>query len=313
MQVDISPQGVRRSRKKNHLKIKASAVALFVKRSLCGITFFIIAVVSVLTIIRPSRTAKSVQLARGVSYERRYVNLVRPEVIHITEVDLADPNISLLVTPSANDYIPARTTTSFLAEFGATVAVNGALFGPQSWDNPIVYYPHAGDNVKMRGQAISNSKEYSPPIRDWGVLCISKGNVITFHDQICPDGTEQALSGCGFLAKDGVVNLTYTDGTQHSLHSRTGVGINRKTKKMWLVVVDGRQWYYSEGISRNEFAVLMLDLGATDAMELDGGGSTTMAALIDGSVTLMNSPTHTGIPRRERPVGNHLGVIVKKQ
>ena len=47
-------------------------------------------------------------------------------------------------------------------------------------------------------------------------------------------------------------------------------------------------------------------------MNLDGGGSTSIA--IDdgrGGVRLLNSPIHTRIPWRERPVANHLGVFAE--
>nr|WP_324250422.1 phosphodiester glycosidase family protein [Xanthomonas vesicatoria] len=43
-------------------------------------------------------------------------------------------------------------------------------------------------------------------------------------------------------------------------------------------------------------------------INLDGGGSSTLAARVDGRVRTLNRPIHTGIPGRERPVANQLGV-----
>jgi N-methylhydantoinase A/oxoprolinase/acetone carboxylase beta subunit len=59
-------------------------------------------------------------------------------------------------------------------------------------------------------------------------------------------------------------------------------------------------------------AVWLKRLGADDAINLDGGGTTTMVvAGKDGKVEVVNRPIHLGIPGRERPSGSHLGIRVK--
>jgi exopolysaccharide biosynthesis protein len=76
-----------------------------------------------------------------------------------------------------------------------------------------------------------------------------------------------------------------------------------------MVVVDGRQPGYSEGASLMELAELMLEKGAFYAMNLDGGGSSSMVtAGKNGNARLLNSPIDQHIPGRERAVGNHLGI-----
>jgi exopolysaccharide biosynthesis protein len=73
-----------------------------------------------------------------------------------------------------------------------------------------------------------------------------------------------------------------------------------------LVVVDGRRPATSIGVSRPEFAALLLGLGATDAMLFDSGGSATLVARAPGDVdaTLVNDPSD-GV---ERPVADGLFV-----
>ena len=57
----------------------------------------------------------------------------------------------------------------------------------------------------------------------------------------------------------------------------------------------------------------MIDIGAHDAMNLDGGGSSTLVVRgEDGQPRILNSPIDLYIPGRERPVGNHLGIYFKK-
>lgn len=58
-------------------------------------------------------------------------------------------------------------------------------------------------------------------------------------------------------------------------------------------------------------AELMVEMGVADAIELDGGGSSTMAAACCGKIKVINRPSHTNLPARERPVANHL--IVRKR
>jgi hypothetical protein len=82
-------------------------------------------------------------------------------------------------------------------------------------------------------------------------------------------------------------------------HPRTGAGIRDNT--LVLVAVDGRHPGYSEGMTLDEFARLFVELGCHDAVNLDGGGSTTM--VVRGET--MNVPSG-GI---ERAVVNGLAVL----
>ncbi|MBK8026408.1 MAG: phosphodiester glycosidase family protein [Chloroflexi bacterium] len=96
----------------------------------------------------------------------------------------------------------------------------------------------------------------------------------------------------------------------NDLHPRTAVAVDQSGRHLILLVVDGRQANYSEGATLDEAANLLLEFGAWDAINLDGGGSTTLViADSAGNPVQLNSPIHTHVPGRERPVGNHLGLI----
>lgn len=75
-------------------------------------------------------------------------------------------------------------------------------------------------------------------------------------------------------------------------HPRTAAGWNNRGD-VWLVTVDGRQPGVGEGMTLRELADLMISLGATEAINLDGGGSTTFVAR--GSV--LNRPSDTMVRR----------------
>jgi exopolysaccharide biosynthesis protein len=90
---------------------------------------------------------------------------------------------------------------------------------------------------------------------------------------------------------------------------RTAAGIARDGKRLILVVVDGRQKGYSDGMTLRETANLLLALGARDAINLDGGGSSTLVyadPAARGGLRVADRPSD---PTGERPVGDALGIV----
>lgn len=84
-------------------------------------------------------------------------------------------------------------------------------------------------------------------------------------------------------------------------HPRTFVAFNQDTTTLYLCTVDGRQ-PTSLGINFEEMARFLLSIGAWNAINLDGGGSTTMVILNH----VVNSPSDKN---GERPVANSLQLI----
>lgn len=263
---------------------------------------------------RPPRTPLQTSLYQGVEYVREPRDTPRPMMVHVVTVNLTAPGVRVLVTPGqavGGREMIARTTSQFLEEFDLQVAVNGGFFGPfysrGLWD----YYPHGGNPVNVRGLAISNGETYSTSRPGTVVLCISPDNRAQMAYEICPSETQQAIAGTPALLRQGhPANLTgrafYSD-----LHPRTAVAIDETGETLWLLVVDGRQSGYSDGITLNELAQIGLDYGAYDALNLDGGGSTTLVTEGAMGAYVRNAPIHSRIPMRQRPVANHLGIYAR--
>ncbi|MEO5799126.1 MAG: phosphodiester glycosidase family protein [Gemmatimonadales bacterium] len=98
--------------------------------------------------------------------------------------------------------------------------------------------------------------------------------------------------------------LADAEGTNANLrlrHPRSAIGFTRDSTTLLLVTVDGRQ-PGSAGMDLVELSRLMLTLGAFEALNLDGGGSTTL--LVAGGV--VNHPSDAG---GARTVGNALLVV----
>jgi exopolysaccharide biosynthesis protein len=95
---------------------------------------------------------------------------------------------------------------------------------------------------------------------------------------------------------------------------RTAIGLDGSGARLILIVVDGRQPFYSDGCTVQELAELMLLYGGDNAINLDGGGSSTMVIDWPGEgVKVVNSPIDLYFPGRERPVANHFGVFATKK
>ncbi|MDN4075517.1 phosphodiester glycosidase family protein [Fictibacillus terranigra] len=114
-----------------------------------------------------------------------------------------------------------------------------------------------------------------------------------------------AIGGNPVLVKDGEVQ----DVDNSVVAPRTAVGYSADGKQMYLVTVDGRQTG-SRGLTLYELGELMKEFGAHQALNLDGGGSTTMVARTPGEdqVDTVNSPSD-GF---ERAVPNGIGLFTEK-
>lgn len=263
---------------------------------------------------RPAPIPMKQKLYEGVIYRRVVRVFPRPMIAHVLEIDTKANGIKFLVTPPASEGetpLNARTTSQFLDEFDLQIAVNGDKFLPWWSRSPADYYPHAGDPVAPVGFSASNGEVYwIGDYEDVGIeptLYINRRNVLSFNNQ--PNRVYNAISGDRMLVLKGEV---VSDLNDNGIEPRTALGINRNGRFLYIVVVDGRQPFYSQGTTFADLAKLLIDQGAYMAMSLDGGGSSTLVIEgKDGEPTVLNSPIDNYIPGRERPVGNHLGIYVK--
>ncbi|MBD2058643.1 phosphodiester glycosidase family protein [Oculatella sp. FACHB-28] len=262
---------------------------------------------------RPPRTDQQRTLFQGIVYRRIAKSLPRPVVIHVTTIDLTAPGIRVFVTPgmptSDNRETQAQTTSEFVDEFDLQLAVNASFFYPFEENTPWNYYPHSGDRTNVLGQGISNGLLYSPADPDWPVLCFADNNQARIAAQECPSGTVQAIAGSDVLIEQGDRRDTELDSYNNRIpYPRVAAAINRAGNQLFLIVVDGKQPLYSEGVTTTELTEILLELGAYSALNLDGGGSTTLVAATSSGTTVLNAPIHTKVPMRQRPVANNLGI-----
>jgi exopolysaccharide biosynthesis protein len=197
-----------------------------------------------------------------------------------------------------------------LDEFGLQIAINGDGFSPWWSRGPADYYPHEGDPVVPHGFTASNGDIYtdggSVSVGTPPALFISRNHSPSFNRK--PKKVYNAISGDRMLIEKGKIVSRLDDEVREP---RTAIGMNSNGRYFYLVVVDGRQPFYSDGATFVELAQLLFDQGAFFAMALDGGGSSTMVIQDEnGESVILNSPIDHYIPGSERPVANHFGVYI---
>jgi len=263
---------------------------------------------------RPAPIPISQNLYEGVTYHRSVRFIPYPLIAHVLEIDTKAKGIELLITPpDSNGETPlnARTTSQFLDEFDVQIAINGDGFVPWWSRSPADYYPHAGDPVTPLGFTASKGDVYSTGIElSIGVkptLYVSRRNALSFNNP--PGNIYNAISGDRMIVLKGQP-VPFLNG--EDVDPRTAIGMNRNGRFLYIIVVDGRQPFYSNGATLSELAQIFIDEGAYIAMNLDGGGSSTMVIEgKNGQPVILNSPIDNYIPGRERPVGNHLGIYIR--
>ena len=179
---------------------------------------------------------------------------------------------------------------SVIAEqVGAALAINGDYYG-----------------FRDTGIVIRNGVAYRDDGAREGLAINADGTLelydetTTTADELVADGVWQTLSFGPGLVDDGEVVAGIDDVEidtnvgNHSIQGdqpRTAIGMI-SANHLIFVVVDGRS-DESAGVTMTELAQLMQDLGATEAYNLDGGGSSTMIA----GGTLVNDPLGKGTER----------------
>ncbi|MBN1209450.1 MAG: phosphodiester glycosidase family protein [Myxococcaceae bacterium] len=249
----------------------------------------------------------------GVRYERVVFQQPRPVVAHLVRIDLEEAGIDLLVTPgepSGEGDVFADTTSGFAARHGVQLAINANYFYPFHNTHPLNYAPHVGDPVRVVGKAASRGSAYGNEGKAMVTLYLSRDRRVSFEHPV--GEVWHAISGMGYVVRDGAPVAFAEDGFSRVPYPRTIVAADATGRYLWLLVVDGKQPGYSEGLTLEEAAGLLLKQGAHTGIQLDGGGSATLVRQdTRGRIQMVNTPTNFRITWWERVVATHLGVYAR--
>ncbi len=172
-------------------------------------------------------------------------------------------------------------------------------------DDTVVSINHDEGPVKIpeNGYILAYLKDITTFIPD----NFSVGDKVAIDTVAVPDITDDinmAIGGGTILITDGQeANITHNVGTREP---RTAWGVDKKERYVYFVTVDGRS-KNSVGVTLSELTDILLEFGIHNAINLDGGGSTTMVTknIGNSSVSVANSPSDS----YSRPVANGLGIV----
>ena len=251
-------------------------------------------------------TAIDQELFKGTRHVRLILTEPRRIVANLVFIDLNEVTLESHVTAPDPDLSPklrAATVGQFLERNRLQLAINANFFDPFHSNSPWDFYPQSGDPVTVLGTAASSGNIYSTQVWAGATIFLSRQNRV----QMGGTATNiwNAVSGDQWLIQHGT-NVAKAD--HFGVYPRAAVGFHSARNKLILAVIDGKQPGFSEGMTLPELAELFRSHGAHHAINLDGGGSVTLvAADRHGKALVLNSPIHTRIPGRQRPVANHLG------
>lgn len=263
---------------------------------------------------RPLPEPLTRELFHGITYRRETRTDPRPLVLHILEIDLDAHGIGFTVTPpnpTGGRVLAGMTTSQFLEESGVQLAINAGPFRPWFAKGPLAYYPHIGDPVDPLGLTMHEGKTYNATDNRRPTLFITRDNRVSLGGRIAD--AYNAVTGMSYIVRQGKPIELYKKSPD--LAPRTAIGLNETKRMMIVLIVDGRQPNYSEGVRMYELCQMMVELGAHSALNMDGGGSTTLVCEGDGRrAVVMNSPIHGRVPPgRQRPIATHLGIFAKRK
>lgn len=223
------------------------------------------------------------------------------------------PNGLSLYTPKYG-----RTTRGDSTRADAEVILaQAARSGDTTW---LVAKQNAGEVMRLSTPGVGTSIPADGAVlAAWGsaadqLAAVQYGDtlrVVTGTLPSRPTGAPLAMviGGWPRILRDGKNVTPTSEKEEHTIpsnagqrHPRSAVGFNRDSTQLFLVSVDGRS-AKSVGVTISELADLMLEFGATEALNFDGGGSTT---LMLGN-RILNSPSD---PTGERTVGN--SVVIER-
>jgi hypothetical protein len=256
----------------------------------------------------------------GVTHVYRTETMPRPVAMHIVEIDLDVPGLRFMVTPHSGALdTHKRTTLQYLTEQNARVAVNTHFFEP--WPAPS---PDPG-TADLVGLAASNGSVYSPfephPAKsaiqpNAPALNIDAENRASIVHRNASDTTGftvaepvalyNVVSGNEQIITDGANTTPDDSWNRDTPRARTAIGLSQDSRTLFIFTVDNAG--ASQGMTPFEVAELLLaaPYSVFNALNLDGGGSCTLAMEnpFSGRDSIVNVPE--GPPRS---VGASLAVF----
>ncbi len=233
----------------------------------------------------------------------------RPLRIHYLKVALNNPKLEVITLPGEDpDGLgPAESRltkpTDLLKKFHALAAVNANAFAGLNEDKAAAPDWYEGRPVDIMGIVASEKKIISPIEKNRTSFWVDSLGKPHIGDLTSSDTVKEAVAD--WFSPLLIDSKIIPNSEDKALHPRTALGFDDTGSWLLLVVVDGRQRGFSEGVTLYELAQIFQSQGCRQSINLDGGGSSIMLIQEPGKdVRTFNSPSG----KEHRPVPVMLGV-----
>jgi len=248
----------------------------------------------------------------GIQRASVTVSSPRNMKIHCLRIDTRTPGLRFYTTPQSGSMeTMTQTTRQFLNASQSSSKKLVAAINATAWSNFNSSEWNVSRPAQLTGLAVSEgqvvssaeARAYPTFVMDWTALP-GMLNTVTGANTA---GMRTAVAGFDFILTNGVGATGDT-----TLNPRTAIGLSQDKRYVYFLAIDGRQTG-SDGATTDEVASYLQWFGAWNGMNMDGGGSTTMAWWNPGTSAseLINNPRQTSgfsFINGERHVANSLGV-----
>ncbi|MHC6201982.1 phosphodiester glycosidase family protein [Breznakiellaceae bacterium SP9] len=224
--------------------------------------------------------------------------------IWAVRVDLAEPSLAIVINgkeAADKGSIPSIFVSSFVRDYTCIAGINASPFDTVSGKE--------GERRGIIGITVADGVVVAQPAARYDALVFYKDGTAAIVNQGSLSDLsdiENAVGGFYAVLKNGALTERALSTTGAKRHPRSAVGI--ADNYLYLLVIDGRT-RESAGATEAETALILFALGATDGLNLDGGGSTALALTqADGTVFVANTPIHNNIKGKERGVATCIGI-----
>ena len=227
-----------------------------------------------------------------------------PLIVHIVKIDLINPTVSVITSEAAlfknnRGRLRGETTRDFALRHNTIVAFNAAPFKTRS----LLFSVYR----TIVGIHITDFRRMSMPHERYGALLFYADKTARIIDAQTEDllleNVRHAVGGFWTILRNGTV----LPQKLHRRDSRTAVGIADNGRTLFVVAVEGENKRKSHGLSFEETARLMRELGADDALQLDGGSSSSLVLQENGTQHIVAPTRSWNIHIR---VASNVGIII---
>jgi exopolysaccharide biosynthesis protein len=190
-----------------------------------------------------------------------------------------------------------ETTSAIASDANAILAVNGDFYEARNSGYVI------RNGVLYRDTVSDEDQEDLAILSDGSFRFFQEGD--TSAQEILEEGAEQVYSFGPALVSDGEISVSENEEVGKAMSSNPRTAIAEISPLHYLFVAADGRTDESEGLSLYQMAEFLQELGAVNAYNLDGGGSTTM--VFNG--TVINKPTTMGNRIEERSVSDIVAII----